>query len=500
MRLKQIALLVAGLAASATAFAGVTPAQIEAARIAGTLDQAFITGASAPSKTIFEGFVGSGTAVGCDPGSHSIFTSQGAGTAIAPTTNTTPGGLGNVLGYACTRAGRTLAVYHSIAGGSLTAYTPHTINAQIERLRFLGLSCTTGGTNGANGSNAAFPNALNYVDATNPNNNATVYKGCTALTGAAAATEANGGPNKPHGGYSDVEAALFPTSIGGGNVSTFGTETDAYVGQVFGVVVSTNLYRALQTAQGLADVNATTFDPAVAPNLTRTQYASIIAQQGGSPYQTDWSAILGAAGVGKKVVLHRRVQTSGTQASSTAFFLTNPCASGVAGNLNPATAADSTVGVFEVTENSGTSNVKSGITSAHNAGNFAIGVVSAENDWRADSNAQNQYRFIKIDGVHPEAGDTANARNTAVNGQYAFHMELKTFVANTATPFAAALIPQIAANLSDPQATACAVLPRGLTLNPLNPATSGNCAVGGTGQVAKMSNEGNNCKPAVLFF
>ena len=478
MKLKQIALLVAGIAVSASAFAGVTPAQIEAARVAGTLDQAFITGASAPSKTIYEGFVGSGTAVGCEPGTQSIFTSQGG-------TNVIPGGLGNVLGYACTRAGRTLAVYHSIAGGSLTAYTPHTINAQIERLRFLGQSCTSG--------------PLSYVDSTNANNNATVYKGCTSLTGAQAAAEINGGPTKPAGGFSDVEAKLFPASIGGGDVVAFGTEADAYVGQVFGVIVSTNLYRAMQAAQGItaAQIAAdATFDPALAPNLTKLQYASIIAQQGGSPYQTDWSAIIGSAGVGKKVVVERRVSTSGTQAASTAFFLENPCRDS---GLLPAKATDSTVGVFEVTESSGTSNVKTRISSANAAGHFAIGVVSAENDWRADT-SNNAYRFIKIDGVHPEAADVANARNTAVNGQYAFHFELKTFVANTASPFAAALIPQIAANLADPQTSACAVLPRGLTLNPLNPATSGNCAVGGTGQVAKMSNEGNNCKPAVLFY
>ena len=486
MKLKTIALLVAGLIASATAFAGVTPAQIEAARVAGTLDQAFITGASAPSKTIYEGFVGSGTAVGCDPTTQSIFTSQTG-------TNVTPGGLSNILGYACTRGARTLAVYHSIAGGSLTAYTPHTINAQIERLRFLGQACATG--------------PLSYVDSTNANNNATVYKGCTALTGAQAATEVNGGPTKPAGGYSDVEARLFSQAIGGGNVSAFGVETDAYVGQAFGVVVSTNLYRALQLAQGIVlpavgqpNAGDTLFDPALAPNITKSQYASIITQSAGSPYQTDWSSILGAAGVGKKVVLHRRVATSGTQASSNVFFLANNCTAAVAGALPPAGAGDTIANQFEVFENSGTGNVKSGITAANTAGNFAIGVVSVENDWRIDSAANNGYRFIKIDGTHPEAGDVANGRNTAVNGAYAFHMELKTFVANTASPFAAALIPQIAANLSNPQASACAVLPRGLTLNPTNPNSLGNCAVGGVGQVAKGSNEGNNCKPQVLFF
>ena len=490
MKLKKIALLVAGLAASASAFAGVTPAQIEAARVAGTLDQAFITGASAPSKSIYEGFVGSGTGVGCDPTTQSIFTSQSG-------TNVTPGGLSNVLGYACTRGTRTLAVYHSIAGGSLTAYTPHTLGTQIERLRFLGTACTTG--------------PLSYVDSTNTNNNATVYKGCTVLTGAVAASGSDFGPTKPAGGFSDVEASLFATSIGGGNVSSKGSEKDAFVGQAFGVVVSTNLYRALQTVQGIVlpavgqpNAGDTLFDPALAPNITKAQYASIITQSLGSPYQTDWSAILGAAGVGKKVVLQRRVDTSGTQAASNVFFLANNCASAVTGNLTPAGVTDAVAGVFEVFENSSTTNVKTGITTANTAGDFAIGVVSVENDWRVDSATTNQYRFVKIDGTHPETGDVANGRNTAVNGQYAFHMELKTFVATTATPFAGGLITQIAKNLNNPQAAACAVLPRGLTLNPLNPVfpplTTGNCAVGGAGQVAKGTNEGNSCKPQVLFF
>ena len=488
MKLKTIALLVASLAASTTAFAGVTPAQIENARIAGTLDQVFITGASAPTKSIYEGFVGSGTSVGCDPTTQSIFTKQVG-------TNATPGGLDNVLGYACTRGTRTIAVYHTVSGGSLTAYTPHTKNALIERLRFLGNPCTLG--------------PFSYVDSSNTNNNATVYKGCTGLTGAQGVSEVAGNPGKPAGGFSDVEAALFTQTIGGGDVTSFGTESDAFLGQAFGLVVSSNLYRALQTKQGVtaAQITAdTAFDPLIAPNITKSQYTSIAASSIGSVYQTDWSAILGTTGVGKKVVLHRRVDTSGTQAASNAFFLAAPCAEGKAANLNPASITDNSPGVFEVTENSGTSDVKKGITAAGLAGFFAIGVVSAENDWRLDPTDRNGYRFVKIDGVHPEALDVSNARNTAVNGSYAFHMELKTFVAKTANAFSAALINQIAANLNNPQTAACAVLPRGLTLNPNNPAYGTNspvgsrCVIGDIGQVAKGTNDGNNCKPQVLVF
>ena len=181
------------------------------------------------------------------------------------------------------------------------------------------------------------------------------------------------------------------------------TESEAFVGQTFGIAVSTNLYRALQLAQGMtaaAIAADTTFDPALAPNITSAQYTSIIAQ--GGAYQTDWSPLLGAAGSGKKVVLARRTDTSGTQASSNMFFLKNPCANGVFGQLIPATVADSTP-TFVVTENSSTGNVKSALTAANTAGDFAIGVVSGENDWRVETSVSSaQYRFIKLDGISPE--------------------------------------------------------------------------------------------------
>jgi hypothetical protein len=305
----------------------------------------------------------------------------------------------------------------------------------------------------------------------------------------------------PVGGYSDVEGALFPSSIGGGDVSAAGSDTAVGIGQVFGVVVSRPLYRAMQVAQGITnntDVLDPNFDPANAPNITKAQYTSIIAQ--GGTFQSDWSPILGDAGVGKKVIVARRVVTSGSQASSNVFFLNNPCANGAQANLNPAAAADSS-STFEVVEGAGTGNVKTRITTASNAtvasnAQFAIGVVSAENDWRVESGTggQNGYRFIKVEGVHPEAGDTTNARVTATNGQYPLHFELHSFVANSAPAgFGADVVGQINAALVNPPSTSCAVLPRGLTISPL---AGSSCTVGV--QVAKGTNLGNNCSPVLL--
>jgi hypothetical protein len=55
------------------------------------------------------------------------------------------------------------------------------------------------------------------------------------------------------------------------------------------------------------------------------------------------------------------------------------------------------------------------------------------------------------------------------------------------------VVGQIDSALANPQAAACAVFPRGLTLNPL----AGSVCTPGV-QVAKMTNLGKNCSPAQL--
>ena len=502
MKMKQIALLVAGLSASAAAFAApVTVGEIDGARSAGTLQQAWISGATAPTRTVYEGWVGSGTGVGCDSGTNTIFTTQPTTGSTGP--NTVPGSLGNFTAYACKRGGVVSVLYHTLDGGSLNYVTPHTVGTRLARVKFVG---------SGNGCSAT---TLNYVDPTNPENNALVYKGCTqvgaALPNSGPTPEINASnnaaviadafaPRLPVGGFSDVEAALFPASIGGGDVSKFGIESDANAGQVFGVAVSIPLYRALQAAQGITE-SGSSFDPALAPNITKTQYVTIAAQFGAA--NGNWAPILGAPS-SQKVIVERRVNTSGSQASSNAFFFQNPCASGLGASLTPASAADGDGSTFIVRENSGSGNVKTNLTNASNAtvasGNqYAIGVLSLENNWRTDSSSNNGYRFVKIDGVHPEAGDTENARLTAAQGLYPFHIELKNFVrsnyagAPVKTAFENVIVGQITTALANPAEEACSVYPRGLTLNPL---AGSACTIGV--QVARMTNLGKNCSPAQL--
>lgn len=460
MQFTKIALAVAAtLVAGQAMAAGVTQAQIQAARNDGTLQETWLSGASAPTLNIYKGF-----AKGCDAGSVSIYTADTSGAVK-------PGSIGDYNAYACTRGGVVSVVYHTVAGGSFNAYAPHVTGTVLQRIKKLGESAP--GVNN-NATCVAVAGGFDGAD---------VYNKC------ATGNPTDGAVALPAGGFSDVEAALF-----GFNVSAAGAEAEAYVGQVFGLAVSTNLYRALQAAQGLSDVNATTFDPANAPNLSSAQYTSIIAQ--GSGYQADWSPILGASAAGKKIVLARRVPTSGTQASSNAHFLKNPCSftAGVGGQLYPATAADSVAGAFEVSEASGTSDVKKALTTANNGGHYAIGVISLENDWRSETKSdRNQYRFIKLDGIHPEAGDVTYARKAALNGDYAFHMEMRNFVANTADAFGAALIPEITNALAAP--ASCSDVPRGLTLNPLGGST---CDAGV--EMAKHTRFGNNCQAPQMFF
>ena len=472
MKIKQIVLAVAATMLTGQAFAAaVSQADIVAARSASTLQETWLSGASAPTFNIYDGW-----ALGCDAGTQHIFTNN------ATVGTGKPGSLGNISAYACLRAGVVSVMYHNVDGGSFNAYAPHlagtapdgsSMPLRLSRVKNLGtVGCTVSGT---------------YLSPTY--GSIPVEANCAKVNPIAAA---DGAVTMPAGGFSDVEAKLWNV-----DVSAVGTEADANVNQTFGVVVTPVLYRELQVAQGLyasvtlANSNDASYDPVNAPNISSSQYLSIASFGGG--YQTDWSPIIGTAGVGKAVYLARRTSTSGTQASSNAFFLKNPCASGAAaGQLFPAKLADST-STFIVSEGSGTGNVKTTMTTANTAGNFAIGIVSAENNWRTETSANQGYRFVKLDGVHPEAnGDTTFARNSVVKGDYNFVMEMKSFVATTADTFGAALIPTITAALGSP--ASCADVPRGLSLSP---AGGSSCTVGV--EVAKGTKFGNNCSPVQLF-
>lgn len=478
-KLNQLVMAVAAtLVAGQAMAAAVTPADITQARQNGSLQEAWVSGNSAPTYNVFQGY-----ADGCDAGTVSFFHDKTTTGVVKP------GSAGNFMAYACTRGGQVSVMYHTIDGGSYNAFAPHIEGLKLKRLQNIdnahNTTCTL-----QTGSTSTFSAGTNQPAVA-------IYNNCTSVTGA---TAADASPTLPDGGFSDVEAALF-----GKDVSAAGTQTSANYGQVFGIAVSTPLYRAMQAAQGIypsvsaAETNDPNFLPANAPNISSTQYASIV-----SGTISDWTVLLGNYGKDSKnnpraIYIGRRTSSSGTQASSNAFFLKDPCNGdpAIAGKLPALTAADSSSTII-VTEDSSTTTLKG----RFNTPNFIIGVMSLENNWRKELNngtTDNFYRYIKLDGAHPEtavpgSGTTADltARYTAANGVYNYHIEMVNFIANTATPFGAQVINDITSAF---QNVPCSDVPRGMTLNPL----SGSSCVAGA-QVARGTRFGNNCQAQQILF
>lgn len=412
MKMKLIAAAVAAIAAN-SAFAldlSASTAAITAGRVV------YATGASAPTKIVFNAFRNS-----CQAGTIHAYTSADISAATIATSTPGDSSWKNFGAYSCTLrtdlvqadgvtpvtwAGQSVVFMHTVDGGSIkSVYGLSTDSVQqVALLKNTLAGCAASGKATANSD--------------------PVYHKCETAK------------RQAEGGFSDVEkqmwGALYASDpVAGINLADVNV-TPAGAGQGFGVAVSKALYQALQVKQGItsaactADTIAAITDPACMPTITKRDYASIANADGFSPTKTDWSFLLGSTGAGKKVNLCRRVDTSGTQASSNIFFLANPCSGyeDQIGKRYPATAADSSA-TFNVVENSGTGDVKkclSGKTTGIPVTDFAIGVVSAENNPTVPATADDSWRFVKVDGmnIYDGAGNRANA----MNGKYDFAYEL----------------------------------------------------------------------------
>lgn len=475
LKLNKLAIILATTFSATSAFA-VPVTQTDIANAA-DLQQSWISGASAPTLNVFLGF-----AAGCDGDTLTVFHAGSAGAVTPGSSNT-----GNAFAYACQRGGVVSVLYHTNQGGSFNAYNPHVPN----NVAGTGFGVTTILNRLANVATNSCT-LVGDLGSTVPNQAGTaVYRCTSAINGF---TAEDGTPTKPAGGFSDVEAALFGVEDAG----DFGTEIDAGVTQVFGVMASQPLYRAMQVQQGIfADLDAANagdpnFVPRFAPNITKQQYATLASNK-----NAKWSVLgLSGADAAKEVIIARRVDTSGTQASSNAFFMGNPCLGNPAtgGALVPSKPSDSIPNVYTVIAGGETAEVRDAISNASTADKFALGVVSAENA------AATGRRYLKIDGVHPFAGTTAttvdnNGRYTAAQGQYGFQLELKAFIANDADAFGAQVIEEIVSGLSS---VPCGLVPRGLLLNNAS-LSCPNVTSGGVQNrgvvISRTTRDGNNCRP-----
>jgi hypothetical protein len=216
-------------------------------------------------------------------------------------------------------------------------------------------------------------------------------------------------------GVSDLEPALMKFALNKPPAFAAESLSDSDIGQldlgsqnqvIFGITASKALFDELALAQGVA-----------LPSLPYTAIASILSGKLNGPDNfLGWRLLFpegyvfsGATGGSEdgEVGICRRVNGSGTQATSNVLFLNYGCAPTAA---QPVGASASVPGNLKVTEGSDNTAVKACLTTAHNSASnkFAIGLQSLENLPSVDSasvtpagNTIDKWAHIAIDGVAP---------------------------------------------------------------------------------------------------
>lgn len=258
----------------------------------------------------------------------------------------------------------------------------------------------------------------------------------------------------PHAGLTDVDTNVW---IGMNNTGALSvpvpsntastTFNGGFAGQGFGVMVSESLYNAMMAKQvaegrlpasagGVSCVAGNYTPGACQPSISKEEYAAIV--DGGNFAYVANGALTGDAGV---INLCRRVETSGTQASSNVYFLNNSCGNAgptfgfkppkavdfLGGGVNPVAFNSSNGdavtgnyddfgGAFGLFEGSGTGDARNCVIRrnggknpnnvADTLGTYAAGWISLENAPAAG------WKYVKLDGVSPNAVQVAVANDT----------------------------------------------------------------------------------------
>lgn len=330
---------------------------------------------------------------------------------------------GSVFQIECLNASGSLAINYDSSGGSWKGLTifPALFNAAQAD------------------PTASSPNHVTYITSTtgctskgtavHSYSGVTVnlFQGCSNVAATAATT------GSPTFGFTDVETQLFKGSnvnqpVLSSAVSTYayspttweldtnfsadvsGSELAGYplgvFGIVFGVAASSPLYTAMQTDQLAAGTlpstcTAGTFSATCAPNISMAQYRSL-TQEAASNLNLGTIAQLFTKTVSSNsaIIVARRDQGSGTQATSNNYFFRQGCGnpSAEVPDLLPAIVTDSGTG-YTVQYNQTTGGVTGALNSTTNN---VIGIVSAEKDGSL-TNAG----FLKLEGVYPSNTNAA---------------------------------------------------------------------------------------------
>ncbi len=398
-------LLVGALAA--TAAHAVTPSAV------GTNNRLFISGATATDNALTALFLRAGTTDApafCQAGTIDVYI---AGTDLASAKQRSIlCNLATAVGSLS--AGTAVAVSKESNGGSDQG-TVTIANAGTRQ--YLDLTNNTSPTCGAvstvNANTiASFPNHQAF----------TLHPSCTGLANVRADV-----------GVADVNPALF--SAGTAPITQAQIDrltSDALYQPVFAVGVSTNLYRALQRAQGKT-VGSDTADNV--PSLTTAQVAAIYSGGIG-----DWSQVVSPTGLAINSATYtaganvngtpficRRGDESGTQASHASHFLGERCMTGV---LSFVSVSDTncqqsgctwsaTYNNQQVFAGSGSGEVRKCLDAHNDLDHFAIGVLSNESRYdglgslggsaNAGAGTQ-QFRYVALDGRVPNLESVANGK------------------------------------------------------------------------------------------
>jgi hypothetical protein len=318
--------------------------------------------------------------------------------------------------------------------------------------------------------------------------------GTTSLVAAASTTDVKAVVACPSHGVtradialSDVRAdelvGMYDVLKGGPSITAI--KSVPFAMQGFGIAVNNKLYIRMQELQGLKTSSSCGLDSsgkpdytaACQPNISKATYASLVATEGGIKTAADllnvWNTTGTAITDATKLVIARRDELSGTQATSNIFFGNGVCnvldtsakvnKHGGASTILTSTTPNIDSAKLVVQSNVQTSDVE---TSLANTTDYVIGVLALS---KMSSTA---YSFVKLDNVSPYVHSTTattsgtttipvgsrvhsndNSRAKMISGEWplqvvSYAMYLKTAVAAGATK--KTLIEGIVSDLKDP--------------------------------------------------
>lgn len=255
-----------------------------------------------------------------------------------------------------------------------------------------------------------------------------------------------------HGGFSDVDEKVWigrgqfnPAEVSGGY-----TVKSGFAGQGFAIAVSQKLYDALQTAQGLT-VDAS---EANRPNITTQQFTAILSETGGYKYDwapilgaagTDMVITLC-----RRTPASGTQASMDAFFLSNPCHSTNKPTFGALGSVRAADYPADYSNGMAVVENAGTGDVKTCLTTRNgmtDGTEFAIGVASLEN-----AEAAGSWKYVKLDGVSPV--EEAQRRASVVDGRYNFAEEMVLAYRNDAPANVKTYLSNFAKVMSDPRKVA----------------------------------------------